>query len=275
MEICVNGDFRKLDAPAVLARDGGFLYGEAVYEGVKIASRRPLFLPQHLERLAQSAAALGLVVPWDTEEVSPIFSRLLDRAGADTALARLYVSAGVERPAWFVWVEPLPDYSRPDTPPWSLVCHDERVHPYLPGVKHANRLPHVRARRRARALGADDGLLVHREGWVLEGAQSNLFFVVDGVIHTPEIGCGLLAGITRDAILTIAGDAGVEIEEGRYSVDEVLEAEEWFLTFTSAGVKPVAAIEEVVRHAPGRVTSALRDRYEALVAEALRSVPPV
>ncbi|MFN2383135.1 MAG: aminotransferase class IV [Gemmatimonadota bacterium] len=278
MEIWVNGAFRPLDQPALAARDGGFLYGEAVYEGVKIVARRPLFLAEHLARLALSAAALDLPVPLDAAAVCTVLGRLLHSAGRDDALARVYLTRGAPdgAPGALLWLDSLPPYAASDTPPWRLTCHDERIVPYQPAVKHTNRLVHAAARRKAIAAGADDALLVHRDGWVLEGTASNVFFFESDTLHTPEPGCGILSGITRDQVLALAPGCGFRTVEGRYPAPILAAADECFLTFTSAGVKPVAALDgkRFPAPVPGRRTERLAAAYAGRVAEALAQTPP-
>lgn len=277
MEVYVDGTYQPLSHPAIQATDRGIRHGEAVYEGVKIVDRRPLFLEGHLERLAASAGALDLPMPWDPESLRRILSRLLDASGMATAMARLYLTAGSPdgSPTGLAWVEPLPEYSRPDTPPWCVACHPERVAPYRPDVKHTNRLAHAVARRRARERGLDDALLVHPDGWVLEGTASNLFFFEADTLHTPALECGILAGITRDVILEIAPGAGFRTVEGRYPAAIVAAADEGFVTFTSAGVKPIAEVdgEPFPAPVPGPRTRRLIAAYAERVDEALRLSP--
>ncbi len=274
MEIYVDGTYQPLSRPAIRATDRGVRHGEAVYEGVKIVDRRPLFLEGHLERLATSARALDLPMPWDQESLRRILSRLLDAFGKTTAMARLYLLAGSPdgSPTELAWVEPVPEYARPDTPPWRVACHPERVAPYRPDVKHTNRLAHALARRRARERGLDDALLVNPDGWVLEGTASNLFFFEADTLHTPALECGILAGITRDVILEIAPGAGFRTVEGRYPAAIVTAADECFATFTSAGVKPIAEIDArpLPAPVPGPRTRRLIETYAERVEEALR-----
>lgn len=280
MEIYVNGRFRPLDAAALSARDRGFLHGEAVYESVKIVGRRALFFEPHLERLAASAGALGLEDGWRPEDLAPVLARLLDAGGLDDALARIYLTLGpaggpASGPTRLVWIEPLPPHAVETTPPWRLVRHPERLVPYLPAVKHTSRLAHAVARRRARESGADDALLVHRDGWVLEGTASNLFFFEADTLHTPEIGCGVLPGITRDLVLEVAPGCGFKAVEGRYPVDVVAAADEAFLTFTSAGVRPVASIDgrDLAGGAPGPRTRRIGEAYDERVEREVARAP--
>lgn len=276
-KIYVNGSFQSLGRPALLARDRAVLHGEAVFEGIKIVDRRPLFLEQHLARLADSARALEIDSPWDPETARATMARLLDEGDPREAMARLFLTAG-ERdgaPVALAWIESLPPWSAPHTPPWRLLCHPERIVPYRPEVKHTSRLAHARARRRARGAGADDALLVHQDGWVLEGTASNVFFFEADTLHTPEVGCGILPGITRDLVLALAPRCGFKTVEGRYPGPVLAAADEVFLSFTSAGIKPVGALDAVDLPAPvpGRRTALLRQAYETEVARCLATTP--
>lgn len=279
MEIYVDGQFHPLDRPVLAARDRGFLYGEAVYEGVRIAGRRPLFLEPHLERLAASAEALDIPARWDPDEARAALARLLDGAGLADAMARLYLTAGPPgaAPTRLAWVEPPPPWVAEATPPWRIVSHAERVVPYLPRVKHTSRLAHARARRAARDRGADEALLVHADGWALEGTASNFFFFEADTLHTPGLDCGILAGITRDAILDLAPSCGFFVVEGRYPPAVVAAADECFLSFTSAGVRPVAALDgtDFPAGAPGPRTERIAAAYAERIAAALAATPPL
>lgn len=236
-----------------------------------------MYLARHLERLAESARALGLGPVWTESEARAILSRLLGDRG--DGMARLYQTAGVgtRGPTSLLWVEPPPPWAAQDTPFWRLACHDERIVPYLPAVKHAHKLAHALARGAARALGFDDAILVHRDGWALEGTASNLFFFEADTLHTPATECGILPGITRDLVLELAPGCGFRTVEGRYPPEIVAAADECFLTFTSAGIMPVASIGDakLPSPVPGLRTQRLSAAYEARVARDLAAEPPL
>ena len=180
---------------------------------------------RHLERLEASSRALGLGTVWSERDARAILGRLLgDRSDG---LARFYRTGGAGgSPVSIAWVEPPPPWTAPHTPPWRLACHAERIVPYLPAVKHTNRLAHARARRDAHARGFDDAILVHRDGWALEGSASNLFFFESDTLHTPALECGILPGITRDTVLELAPACGFRVVEGRYPPEIVTAARE-------------------------------------------------
>ena len=214
---------------------------------------------------------------WTLAEARAILGRLLgDRTDG---MARLYRTAGVASrgPTSIAWVEPPPPWVAQHTPFWRLACHDERIVPYLPAVKHAHKLAHARARSAARGRGFDDAILVHRDGWALEGTASNLFFFEADTLHTPGAECGILHGITRDLVLELAPGCGFRTVEGRYPPEIVVGADECFLTFTSAGIMPVAAIEEaeLPSPVPGARTLRLAAAYEERVARDLNAEPPL
>jgi branched-chain amino acid aminotransferase len=158
-----------------------------------------------------------------------------------------------------------------------VACHPERIAPYRPEVKHTNRLAHALALRRARKHGLDDALLVHPDGWVLEGTAANLFFFEADTLHTPALECGILAGITRDVILEIAPGQGFRTVAGRYPAAIVSAADECFATFTSAGVKPIAEVDgrRLPAPVPGPRTRRLMVAYEERVSAALRLTRPL
>jgi branched-subunit amino acid aminotransferase/4-amino-4-deoxychorismate lyase len=279
LEIYVDGTYQPLARPAIRATDRGLRQGEAVYEGVKIVARRPLFLEEHLERLAASAGALELPMPWSVETLRPILTRLLGDRGETTGMARLYVTAGSpgQPPTTLVWIDAVPGASLPDTPPWRVACHAERVLPYRPDVKHTSRLPHAVARRAALGRGLDDALLVHPDGWVLEGTASNLFFFEADTLHTPARECGILPGITRDVLLEIAPAAGFRTVEGRYPPAIVADSDEVFASFTSAGVKPISELDgrSLPPPVPGPRTRRLQAAYSERLDAILRVIEPL
>jgi branched-subunit amino acid aminotransferase/4-amino-4-deoxychorismate lyase len=158
-----------------------------------------------------------------------------------------------------------------------VACHPERILPYRPDVKHTSRLPHAVARRRALAGGLDDALLVHPDGWVLEGTASNLFFFEADTLHTPARECGILPGITRDVLLEIAPSAGFRTVEGRYPPAILGDSDEVFASFTSAGVKPISELDgrPLPAPVPGSRTRRIQAAYAARVEASLRVTEPL
>jgi branched-chain amino acid aminotransferase len=139
----------------------------------------------------------------------------------------------------------------------------------LARAKHANYLVSLLALAEARAAGCDEALLLNHAGHLAEGATSNVFAVVDGVLVTPPLADGPLPGVTREVVMECAGHVGLRVEERSLVVEGLAAADEVFLTNSVVGIRPVLAILDgwEAAQAPGAVTSMLMDRYAELVRE--------
>jgi branched-chain amino acid aminotransferase len=139
----------------------------------------------------------------------------------------------------------------------------------LARAKHANYLVSLLALAEARAAGCDEALLLNHAGHVAEGATSNVFAVVDGVLVTPPLSDGPLPGVTREVVMECAVRLGVGVEERSLPVERLAELDEVFLTNSVVGIRPVVGILDRWEGAriPGPVTSMLIERYAELVRE--------
>ena len=125
----------------------------------------------------------------------------------------------------------------------------------------------ILAKDEARRNGYDEALMMDEQGHVLEGSSENLFIVRDGIIYTPPLEANILGGITRDAVITLAHEAGYPIRERLFGRDTLYLADEVFLTGTAAEITPVREIDGrlVGEGAAGSITRALQDRFDAIV----------
>lgn len=293
MVVYLNGEFVAADRAAIPIDDPGFLQGEGVYETAAVRKGRLPFWEDHWGRLCDSARALGMEVPLTFARATDVLRELVRRNDLPDAVVRFQLTGGVGGPpgmgdgrsgpaagsgarTLLVQLSPLPIY-----PPeevlrgWKIVLSRTALTPFLPRVKHTNRLPHVLARREAARANAQEAILVDPEGVLLEGTRSSLFFILRGVLHTPALDCGILAGVTRDKALLVARREGMTINEGLHSRLELEAAEEVFLTFTSAGVMPVTDIEgrPVGAGRMGAATRRLKSGYDELLSRTLARVP--
>ena len=166
----------------------------------------------------------------------------------------------------FVYAEPLPASSGPiRVLPVAAPWHPDGVMSELTGAKTLSYGPNLAASLAAQRAGYDDALLIGRSGSVLEGPTYGFAWVVDGVIETPSLDLGILASITRAALVEIAADLGVQLETGRYRLDRVVAADEVCALSTVKEVTPVVAVGETPM-APGPITERLADAFGALVA---------
>lgn len=243
--------------------DRGMQFGDGVFETLAVIDGRIPALHQHLERLARGCRVLGLPAPdeqtlrREIEAVMPAAGRAVIKVlmTADAG-GRGYGRSGHCPVSRRVGRLPWPG-ERPETFALTLCRLRLASQPMLAGIKHCNRLEQILARREVDAAGADEGLLRDGEGHVVEGVAANLFVVRDGVLQTPVIDeCGV-AGIMRSRVLETAEHLKLPAKVTRLSLNDILDADEVFMTNTLIGLRPVSRLScenEVREWRPGAMT---------------------
>ncbi|MBM4121506.1 MAG: branched-chain amino acid aminotransferase [Nitrospira sp.] len=285
MWIFLNDRFVDQKEAVVSVFDHGFLYGDGVYETLRSYGGRFFMLQPHLARLQRSARLIGLELPIPLDEWPPLLHEALDRNELQDAHLRITISRGegelgldpalCRRPTLVIMARPLARYpDRLFEEGVSLAIVAVRRNPVSalsPRIKSLNFLNNILAKQEAARAGAFDALMLNAEGLLTESTTSNLFFAREGRLYTPSIDCGILDGITREVVLTLAREAGIQTEEGRYSIEALARAEEAFLTNTSMEIMPVCSIDRqpVGSGRPGPLTRQLRDLFKANFARFL------
>ncbi len=258
---CLDGEIAASAETMIPVTDQGLLRGDGVFEVIRVYDGRVFAIREHLDRLQQSAANLRLphAVPRETleREVGALVER---RGGASfDGIVRIVLTAGGRR---IVMTEPLP--SAPEQVRLGFVTYaPTRV---LDGIKSLSYASNMLASRLARERGFDEALLVTPHGRVLEAPTSSLFYVgEDGALCTPPLNEHILASITRDLAVRLAGAV-----ERPVHTEELLTASEAFIASTTREVQAVAAIEDRVLNAPGERTRAaavaVREHIESRLA---------
>ncbi|MDT0410796.1 MULTISPECIES: aminotransferase class IV [unclassified Streptomyces] len=255
--IWINGGLRDAEDARVSALDHGITVGDGVFETVKAVDGAPFALSRHLDRLARSAAGLGLPEP-DLDEVRRACAEVL--AAEPVALGRLRITytggvsplssdRGTEAPTLIVAagaIAPRPDTTAAVTVPW---VRNERG--ALSGLKTTSYGENVLALARAHEHGASEALFANTVGQLCEGTGSNVFVVLDGTLCTPPLASGCLAGITRALVAEWTG-----AEERDLPLDVLERADEVFLTSTTRDVQAVHRVDgRTLAQAPGPVTA--------------------
>lgn len=272
----IDGTIVPLDDARVSVLDRGFLYGDSVFEALRTYRGIPDALEQHLARLEQSCAILGIQLDISRAALAREVELAVQAVPAPERYLRIMITRG-ELPEALpprgagaarrvIIVRPLPPASS------SLYERGIRVvsavappSPLWAGAKPAAYLNNLLAIGRAQAGGADDALLLGAYGELLEGATSSAFLVKDGVVYTPPLALGILPGITRDRVLSCARATGVSASERLLHIHDVYRADELFLT---SSVRLVVAVVEVDgmpigSGAPGPVTARMAAAYRA------------
>lgn len=273
---CIDG---RLVAPAVAAvpvTDHGFLYGDSVFETFRTYGRVPHALDRHLARLERSAASVGLTLPLEAAQWRAEIRQLVDSiAESDAAEVRIRLvvtrgdgaGLGVDSSARRVLLayrfEPHPEERYVEGVGVRLV----RGGRYLASAKAGSYLLSVLATREAHEHGDHEAILVDEGGQVREGATSNVFAVVGGVLRTP--GSGVLPGVTRGIVLELAEREGLTVGEGPLTEEELRGASECFLTSATRELMPIARIDGATQPTARPVWRALHARYLSTLPERL------
>ena len=233
------------------------------YDGVAFRQR------QHLDRLERSADALNIALP----PRSDMEMWAADRAAVGDCTLRIVVTGGTdergsgEDSRFIVFAEPLAHVDETTTllpieAPW----HPDGALSELSGAKTLSYGPNVAARFHAKSEGYGDALLVGRSGNVLEGPTNTVAWITDGVFETPGLELGILASVTRQAVLDVAARIDLPVREGAFPLERMLAADEVVVLSTLREIQPVVHIGEVEK-VVGPITRRLAAGFQELVAE--------
>jgi D-alanine transaminase len=279
-ELCyLDGRTLPMADASVSPEDRGYNFGDGVYEVIRVYRGVPFALDLHLERLADSAGAIGIRLPRSLDAYRAVIHELVARAGHDEAAIYIQLTRGAEprahvfsetiRPVDFAYVRPLADKAAVRAKGQHVLTAEDdrwsRCH-----IKSLNLLPNILAKNEAARRGALEAMFVMPESRVVtEGSASNLFAVKDGAIHTHPIAGGkVLPGVTRQVMLELARRAGIEVIEERRTLEFFLAADEVLLSSTTLEIVPIGRIDETVigDGEPGPMQRRLQHLFEVKVA---------
>ncbi len=257
MKIWINGEIVAPQDAKISVLDHGLLYGDGIFEGMRIYGSKLFRLPDHLHRFATSAKAIGLELPGGLETIEQIVLDTARAFGESEGYLRLVATRGEGA----LGVDP----TTCDHP--TLICIADRIRLFPPEkltrgldmvtaslrrpaadaldprVKSLNYLNNALAKREARLRGADEALILNHAGLVAEASVANLFIVRRGEVATPPASDGSLEGITRDSILDIARQAGIPARERSLGRFDLLGADEVFICGSGARIVPIATLD--------------------------------
>lgn len=272
----INGVLGKIGDAKVSIEDRGYLFGDGVYEVIRVYNQTPFYLSAHLKRLANSANAIRLKLPCGLDRIEEIIIDLIEKSALRDAYIYIQLTRGSARrdhlfpenidPGMVIYVRAMePTVPVGDVKPESAVTlPDERwmnCH-----IKTINLLPNLLARQQAAEAGALEAILYRPGGLVTEGSRSNLFAVIGEKVMThPETNL-ILPGITRKIVLDIISSLNIPFTEEAFTRQELQEAGEVWITSTTMEVMPIESIDGNILGAtvPGplclQVMKAFRDR---------------
>lgn len=262
IRVWVNGQVVAPDVPSIRALDHGVTVGDGAFETCKIVDGEAFALTRHLRRLGRTLSGLGLPAVDEGQVRDGIAAVLAAGDPIGFGRVRVTVTAGAgplgsdrdDSPATIVVAATSSNAHAPSAPvvtvPW---VRNERA--ATAGLKTTSYAENVIAITHARSRGAEEALLANTRGELCEGTASNVFVVVDGVLRTPPLESGCLAGITRELAIEWCREAGLEVVEEALPFEVLQTADEVIITNSSRDVQGVHAVDDRRLAAPGPVTT--------------------
>ncbi|KTG10476.1 4-amino-4-deoxychorismate lyase [Haloprofundus marisrubri] len=277
----MNGELVPASEATVNVRDRGFMYGDAAFETLRVYGGHLFEWEAHADRLAKSCEILRLDHGLSDENLRARIEATLDANGLEDASVKLSISRGVQPgkltpseqvdPTVVVTLSPLGRGGVDGEKPWDGPATLQTVKTRRPSdralpskAKTHNYLNGILALLELRVTGADEALVLDDEGYVAEGATSNIFFVDGKRLCTPTLDGPILAGVTRDVVLELAESEGIPVREDFFTPDDVRGADEVFITSSTREIRPVGTVDGIDVET-GPVTRLLSRLYETRV----------
>jgi len=281
--IYLNGEFVTKENAQISVYDHGFLYGDGIFEGIRIYDGNIFKCAEHLQRLYDSAKSIMLEIPLSYAEMEAALIEAVQKNEMRNGYIRLVVSRGTGNLGLdprrcpvanvIIIVEQLAIYAEEDyVNGLKIVSVSTRRNvpdALNPKIKSLNYLNNILVKIQANLAGVGEALMLNAQGYVAEGSGDNIFIVKNGKLFTPPSWVGALEGITRASIMEICAKMGLEVREEPFALHDVYVADEVFLTGTAAEVIAVREVDARIIGSgkAGPITTQLLQEFRALVKE--------
>jgi branched-chain amino acid aminotransferase len=283
LQIYVAGKFYDKENAKISVYDHGLLYGDGVFEGMRSYGGKVFRLKQHLDRLWDSAKAIWLTIPISKDEMAKAVNDTLAKNQIKDGYIRLIVTRGAgalgldpnkcASPQVIVIADHIQLYPKEmyENGLSIITASTIRNHSAAlsPRIKSLNYLNNIMAKMEGLQAGCVEALMLNAKGEVAECTGDNIFIVRKGVLQTPPIDAGILEGITRDAVLDIAGELKIPVQQIPLVRHDIFIADECFLTGSAAEIIPVVKLDNrtIGDGRPGQLTRRLTERFHQLTRE--------
>jgi branched-chain amino acid aminotransferase len=280
-KVWINGKlFDKADAK-ISVFDHGLLYGDGVFEGIRIYSGKIFRFREHIERIYESARHIALEIPLNREQLMQAVQETVKVNAKQDGYIRLVVTRG----AGYLGLDP----ARCSEPQVIIIVDDIALYPaefydkglsvvtasvirnhpnaLNPRIKSLNYLNNILAKIEAVRAGCQEAIMLNHNGEVAECTGDNIFIVKRGLLRTPHLVAGLLEGVTRNAVIELAHAAKITVQEMALTRHDIYSADECFVTGTAAEIAPVVQCDgrPIGNGKPGPITRQLRERFQQMV----------
>ncbi|MBN3525678.1 branched-chain-amino-acid transaminase [Paenibacillus apiarius] len=281
--IYLDGEFVTKENAKVSVYDHGFLYGDGIFEGIRIYGGNIFKCKEHLERLYDSAKSIMLNIPLSIGEMQEVLVETIRKNELQDGYIRLIVSRGpgnlgldplrCPKASVIIIVEQLAIYSeeayRNGLRTVSVAERRNIPDALNPKIKSLNYLNNILVKIKANLAEVGEAIMLNAQGYVTEGSGDNIFLVKKGVVYTPPCYLGALEGITRGAIIELCQKLGLTLKEEPFSLHDIYVADEVFFTGTAAEVIAVREVDgrTIGSGQAGPVTLSLLDNFRKIVTE--------
>ena len=271
--ISINGQIQESSIPVLTAFDASFLYGFGVFETLRIYNGVPFMLQEHLDRMKGAAAKLKIPLEHNCEKIGSYIQELIDYAQLNECVIRITLSKASENSSNIVLTYRSVNYEQSSyNKGFTLKCSSVKRNPTTPLVylKTNNYMENLIEKNLAMSEGFNEVLFLNIYNHVSECSTSNIFFVQDKKLCTPAVECGLLDGIAK-LLLTdkLSAAIGLQMEIGKYSLENLYNADEVFITNSVMQIMPIVKIDNIKigNGIPGAKTNSLMAAYDTYVEE--------
>jgi branched-chain amino acid aminotransferase len=282
MHIYINGEFFDKDDARISVFDHGLLYGDGVFEGIRVYSNKVFKLDEHLERLYESAKAIDLTIPLPVEKLKEDVLKTVHLNEMHDSYIRLIVTRGVgdlginpytcKNPGIIIIVDKIalypPEFYSKGLSLMTVATQRNLPEAINPRIKSLNYLNNILAKIEAINAGTEEAIMLNSFGLVSECAGDNIFVIRKGVLMTPPISMGVLEGITRNVVIEMGKEKGMKVQQAVMTRHDLFIADECFLTGSAAEIIPVVKIDGRIigDGKPGKITRDFITSYHKLVS---------
>lgn len=281
LKVYINGKFFPEDKAMISIFDRGFLFGDGAFETMRAYNSKVFELEEHIKRLSATLKALKIEFPLKLSELPQLINSLLKHNHLQDAYIRIGITRGDSsggfdipkgiKPTLYIITKPFKPY--PES--WykrgveTTIVSIRKIpsSSFNSKLKTHSFLPNILARIEARKKGAFEGILLDENGYICEGAVSNIFFVKDNMLLTPSVQNDILSGITRQTVIELVKRLGIKAREGRFKAERLFSCNGCFLTNSLMEIMPVRRVNSsfIGNGKPDKITKALISSYRDLV----------
>lgn len=255
MVVFLNGQFVAESQAVVPVADRGFMYGDGLFETMRVCNGKPFRMAQHLERMVRGADYLKIKLPFTPKELQNFAEELIKQNNMPDCVVRVtltrgpgergYSTKGADKPTVVMTLHPAPPLDPNQPSQWAMVTSSSRIpaSDALSSFKSTSKLANIAARMEAESKDADEALLINTNGEVAETAGGNLFWVYHDKICTTPTGRGVLPGITRAVVLEICQVLGLQTNKRVIKPEALRNSEGIFLTQSALGIVVIDTLD--------------------------------